>query len=64
MKSNMTLKELQTQICEIRDNHLRHMKEDIDRIETKVEKMDTRLWWVLAILVSAVLIPVLKDLLN
>jgi polyhydroxyalkanoate synthesis regulator phasin len=36
----------------IRDNHLKHMKDDIDRIERKVDKIDNRLYWVLGILVS------------
>lgn len=37
----------------IRDNHLHHMKQDIDRIERKVDKIDNRIWWVLGILVAS-----------
>lgn len=62
----MTLKELTKIVIEIRDNHLEHMKQDIDnmdkkidKVENKVDKMDGRLWWVLAILVGATIIPVL-----
>ena len=36
----------------IRDNHLAHMKHDIDRIERKVDKIDNRIWWVLGVLIS------------
>tara|TARA_B100000282_G_scaffold1004_1_gene699 strand:- start:763 stop:1011 length:249 start_codon:yes stop_codon:yes gene_type:complete len=36
----------------IRDNHLSHMKDDIDRIERKVDKIDNRIWWVLGVLIS------------
>ena len=36
----------------IRDNHLAHMKDDIDRIERKVDKIDNRIWWVLGVLIS------------
>ena len=43
---------LNKDISEIRDNHLEHMKDDIDRIERKVDKIDNRIWWVLGILVS------------
>lgn len=43
---------LKKDIAEIRDNHLEHMKDDIDRIERKVDKIDNRIWWVLGILVS------------
>ena len=39
-------------VAEIKDNHLAHMKDDIDRIERKVDKIDNRIWWVLGILVS------------
>ena len=59
----MTLKDLTKIVLEIRDNHLDHMKKDIDKIDAKVDKMDARLWWVLAILVGATLLPVIKDLL-
>jgi hypothetical protein len=53
----MTLKELAQEIKIIKDNHLVHMAEDIDRVEKKVEKMDTRVWAILIILVAAVVIP-------
>lgn len=53
----MTLKELTAIVLEIRDNHLEHMKQDMDKLDKKVDKMDARLWWILAILVGATLIP-------
>jgi hypothetical protein len=53
----MTLKELTHLVENIRDNHLVHLKEDVDRVEKKVEKMDNRVWAILIILVSAVVIP-------
>jgi len=53
----MTLKELAQEIKVIKENHLAHMAEDIDRVEKKVEKMDTRVWAILIILVAAVVIP-------
>lgn len=57
----MTLKELTQIVLEIRDNHLEHMKDDIDKLDKKVDKMDARLWWILAILVGATLIPVITN---
>lgn len=53
----MTLKELAQEIKVIKDNHLKHMAEDIDRIEKKVEKMDARVWAILLLLVGAVVLP-------
>jgi hypothetical protein len=58
----MTLKELAQEINIIKTNHLAHMAEDIDNIEKRVEKMDARVWAILIILVSAVVIPELVDL--
>lgn len=52
-----TIKDLAKEIELIKSNHLAHMAQDIDRIEKKVEKMDTRVWAILILLVSAVVIP-------
>jgi hypothetical protein len=53
----MTIKELAKEIEVIKNNHLAHMAQDIDRIETKVEKMDNRVWAILILLVVAVVLP-------
>ena len=53
----MTIKELAKEIDIIKNNHLAHMAQDIDRIETKVEKMDNRVWAILILLVVAVVLP-------
>lgn len=34
-------------VKQIRDNHLSHMSQDIDRIENKLDKLDTRVWSIL-----------------
>lgn len=57
----MTLKELAQEIKVIKENHLAHMAEDIDRIEKKVEKIDARIWAILIILCGATFIPMLVD---
>lgn len=38
-------------VKQIRDNHLVHMAQDIDRIEDKIDKVDNRLWIVLSSIV-------------
>jgi len=53
----MTIKDLAKEIELIKSNHLAHMAQDIDRIEKKVEKMDTRVWAILILLVTAVVLP-------
>jgi hypothetical protein len=57
----MTLKELAREIDVIKNNHLAHMAEDIDRIEKKVEKIDARIWAILIILCGATFIPLVID---
>lgn len=53
---------LETTTQEIKDNHLAHMKEDIDRIETKVDKIDNRMWWILWGIIATIVLPILKDM--
>jgi hypothetical protein len=55
----MTLKELAKEIEVIKNNHLVHMAQDIDKLDRKVSSMDNRLWWILAILVGATIVPVI-----
>ena len=53
----MTLKELAKELDVIKNNHLKHMAEDIDKVEKKIEKMDSRVWAILILLVGAVVLP-------
>jgi uncharacterized protein Yka (UPF0111/DUF47 family) len=57
----MTLKELAREIDIIKNNHLTHMAEDIDRVESKVDKIDNRVWAILIILCGATFMPLLID---
>lgn len=57
----MTLKELAKEIDIIKNNHLAHMAQDIDRIEKKVDKMDSRVWAILLLLVGAVVLPAVVE---
>jgi hypothetical protein len=53
----MTIKELAKELEVIKNNHLKHMAEDIDKVEKKLEKMDARVWAILLLLVGAVVLP-------
>tara|TARA_R100000231_G_C5327713_1_gene165361 strand:+ start:717 stop:947 length:231 start_codon:yes stop_codon:yes gene_type:complete len=66
----VTMKETDTEIAllkrdiqNIRDNHLKHMKQDIDRIERKVDKIDNRLYWVLGVLISTQVASMIANML-
>ena len=61
--SNTEIALLKKDIAEIRDNHLEHMKDDIDRIERKVDRIDNRIWWVLGILVSTQVASMIANML-
>jgi uncharacterized protein Yka (UPF0111/DUF47 family) len=58
----MTIKELAQEIKIIKENHLAHMAEDIDRVESKVDKIDNRIWAILIILCGATFVPMLLEL--
>ena len=45
----------------IKENHLAHMAEDIDRVETKVDRIDNRIWAILIILCGATFVPMILD---
>jgi uncharacterized protein Yka (UPF0111/DUF47 family) len=57
-----TIKELDAKIENIKNNHLAHMAEDIDRIEVKVDRMDNRLWAVLLLIIASVVGFVFKEM--
>lgn len=60
----MTLKELTAVVMEIRDNHLQHMKEDIDKIDEKVSKIDERLWGVVLLIIASIAAPIILKMLG
>ena len=41
------LTKLETTVENMRDNHMVHLAEDINRVDGKVDKLDNRLWIVL-----------------
>lgn len=60
----MTLKELTAVVLEIRDNHLEHMKQDIDKIDEKVSKIDERLWGIALLIMASIAAPIILKLLG
>lgn len=57
----MTIKELSRELDIIKNNHLAHMAEDIDRLDKRLEKMDNRIWAILILLVGAVVLTFVKN---
>ena len=55
MKTEERLSKLEATLDAVKDNHLAHMAQDIDRIEVKVDKLDNRIWMILFGVVSILL---------
>lgn len=60
----MTLKELTEIVVNIRDNHLEHMKQDIDKIDNKVSKIDERLWAVVLLIIASIAAPIILKIMG
>ena len=63
---------IQNDIDVIKNNHLKHIEDDMasvhkkvdkldEKIDKKIDKMDNRLWWIIGILIAATLVPMIKD---
>ena len=53
---------IQQELSVIKDNHLKHLKEDVEKIDKKVDRLDQRIWWILGILVAGTVGPMLAKL--
>ena len=72
IKNKYTIQIIQNDIESIKNNHLKHIEDDMDsinkkvdkldeKIDKKIDKMDGRLWRIIGILIGATLIPMIKD---
>lgn len=41
----------------IKDNHLYHIEKDMEKQSKVIEKMDSRIWWILGLLVVGIVVP-------
>ena len=64
-----TVQEVWDELQILKLNHLEHLRQDVehvksdlDKLDKKVDKMDNRLWWILGILVTTVVLPVVVAL--
>lgn len=72
IKNKYTIQIIQNDIDVIKNNHLKHIEDDMksvhkkvdkldEKIDKKIDKMDSRLWWIIGILIAATLVPMIKD---
>ena len=52
---------IERDIDSIKNNHLAHIQTDMDSLKRTIEKMDTRMWAVLILLVTSVMAGMFGD---
>lgn len=60
-KNTADIAEIKTDLKIIRDNHLFHIEKDMNKIEKRVEKMDTKIWAILVLLVGSVILGAISN---
>jgi hypothetical protein len=66
-----TVQEVWEELQVLKLNHFEHLKQDVehvksdlDKLDKKVDRMDNRLWWILGILVTTVVLPAVVALIK
>ena len=60
-KNTDDIAEIKQDIKVIKDNHLAHIQNDMTKLEKNVEKMDSRLYWVLGLMVVSIVVGYIGD---
>lgn len=61
-KNTADIAEIKTDIKIIKDNHLAHIQVDMEKQSKLIDKLDSRIWWVLGILVVSTVIGMINGL--
>jgi hypothetical protein len=73
-KQKATVADLATEIDIIKNNHLAHMAQDIDELKAdikdnrkffneRMDKLDNRIWWIMGLTVTTLLVPFVERML-
>lgn len=46
----------------IKDNHLAHIEKDMNKMSTKIDRIDNRLWWLAGIIIVATVGPLIGNM--
>ena len=60
-KNARDIVDIKHSIDTIKNNHLHHIEADMCKQSKLIEKMDSRIWWVLGILVISTVIGMVKN---
>ena len=66
-----TVTDLAREIDVIKNNHLAHMADDIDEVKAdikenrrffneRMDKLDNRIWWIMGLTISTLILPLLE----
>lgn len=62
-KNTDDIKEIKHSIDVIKNNHLHHIEKDMEKQSRIMDKMDTRLWFVVVLLIGATVIANIEKIL-
>jgi len=73
-KKKATVADLATEIDIIKNNHLHHLHMDVEELKEdikenrkffteRMDRLDTRIWWIMGLTVTTLLVPLLEKLL-
>lgn len=60
-KNTQDIQDIKQDIKTIKDNHLQHIEKDMNRMDNTINKMDTRLFWVLGLMVVSIVVGYIGD---
>ncbi len=60
-KNTKDIQDIKQDIKTIKDNHLSHIEKDMTRMDKTINKMDTRLFWVLGLMVVSIVVGYIGD---
>lgn len=56
-QNTQDIAEIKGSINTIMTNHLYHIEKDMEKQSKLIDKIDSRLWWIVGLLVASVVIP-------
>lgn len=60
-KNISDIQNIKQDIHTIKTNHLYHIEKDMVKQSKQIEKIDNRLWWILGLLISSLVISAIKS---
>ena len=59
LENTKDISEIKHTLVRLETNHIYHIEKDMEKQSKVIEKIDTRLWWLLGLLVTGIVLPAL-----